>query len=520
MSSNNRYGMKINVPTRTMGNQQLPWSQNDPWYNLGGLLGLAWADNFNKRGISKGTDEMQNAISAPAASPAPNPQVPSQLYQQGVQAGAIGTGSTQMAADKQPALNIKSSGAGNITAGQAEPSARDKIAIEQWDNFKSKYGAGTDNPEGDKKVIAADVATAADALNKLDFTQLPVTSLEDMKAMAFAAAKGRTDYQKQKAWEAILPQAKARVQANINQASNMLYDQYKNLVNAGRLDDSSVVMAKLAELNPAMAKGLAPQYARNQQDFKRQYDFDKKVQFYKNNDKTLTDHEANNYALYNNFRSPKEQEQWALQHGLVLGTNGKYVRPTGTGSGKGGGDGRPKTDNSRSSSKPGYWQFGGDGYRLVYNEYNNLVKIPEEQRTPEEKARIEQYGKYIESARQTVPNIDLINKSERENIVARLQSGESPVNILAGYPAGPQRDLAHNMILSYTGPNAGDQDLIMPYSKGPYPTSILNYNGAYGGEDFELPPAVNEPPADYMETFSKPNYKRVSLDPYEVFGLK
>lgn len=53
------YGMKINPNTGFSTGS----SSNDILYNLGGLLGAIWANNYNQRGIKKGTAEGQNAIS-------------------------------------------------------------------------------------------------------------------------------------------------------------------------------------------------------------------------------------------------------------------------------------------------------------------------------------------------------------------------------------------------------------------------------------------------------------------------
>ena len=52
------YGMKINPNTGFSTGS----SNNDILYNLGGLLGAIWANNYNQRGIKKGTAEGQNAI--------------------------------------------------------------------------------------------------------------------------------------------------------------------------------------------------------------------------------------------------------------------------------------------------------------------------------------------------------------------------------------------------------------------------------------------------------------------------
>lgn len=53
------YGVKVNPSTGFSTGS----SSNDILYNLGGLLGAIWANNYNQRGIQKGTAEGQNAIS-------------------------------------------------------------------------------------------------------------------------------------------------------------------------------------------------------------------------------------------------------------------------------------------------------------------------------------------------------------------------------------------------------------------------------------------------------------------------
>lgn len=53
------YGMKINPSTGFA----IGATNNDVLYNLGGLLGAIWANNYNQRGIKKGAAEGQNAIS-------------------------------------------------------------------------------------------------------------------------------------------------------------------------------------------------------------------------------------------------------------------------------------------------------------------------------------------------------------------------------------------------------------------------------------------------------------------------
>lgn len=59
MKTNPNYGVRVNPSTGFSTGS----SSNDILYNLGGLLGAIWANNYNQRGIQKGTAEGQNAIS-------------------------------------------------------------------------------------------------------------------------------------------------------------------------------------------------------------------------------------------------------------------------------------------------------------------------------------------------------------------------------------------------------------------------------------------------------------------------
>ena len=59
MKINPNYGVRVNPSTGFSTGS----SSNDILYNLGGLLGAIWANNYNQRGIQKGTAEGQNAIS-------------------------------------------------------------------------------------------------------------------------------------------------------------------------------------------------------------------------------------------------------------------------------------------------------------------------------------------------------------------------------------------------------------------------------------------------------------------------
>lgn len=57
-----KYGMKLNVQ-----NMSTPIT-DDPWYNLGALIGTAWGKNYNDRGVEKtaaaGNEALENAKKA------------------------------------------------------------------------------------------------------------------------------------------------------------------------------------------------------------------------------------------------------------------------------------------------------------------------------------------------------------------------------------------------------------------------------------------------------------------------
>ena len=350
-----KYGMKINV-----GNYSVPWSPTDTSYNIGSLLGTIWGENYNRRGIERGTQEALDALRA--AQSVGN--VPDKLYDLGVQSGAIGATGGKLnapaAASNTSNAPIGATGDQSLTD---KVSAQDTIATEKWGLIKNKYNSGTPNPDGDAKVVGNTASNIANNLAGFDFSTLPVTNAK-MLAQPIEAqlrAAGRTDYQIQEIMKRINPQLESKVQGNVNQATQMLYDQYKSLVQQGRYDESSIIMGKILELNPTVGKALANQHNRNQQDFKMQYDFDKQVEWYKKNDPTLSDREARNMVMYKNFRNPKEQEAWNLAHGYTA--NGRRIGATG---GSGGRVGRSGSDGSYA----GGGLFSGELYNFDMDNAN------------------------------------------------------------------------------------------------------------------------------------------------------
>lgn len=60
MKMNPNYGVRVNPSTGFSTGS----SSNDIFYNLGGLLGAIWGQNYNRRGTQKGVDESTEAINA------------------------------------------------------------------------------------------------------------------------------------------------------------------------------------------------------------------------------------------------------------------------------------------------------------------------------------------------------------------------------------------------------------------------------------------------------------------------
>ncbi len=112
MKMNPNYGVKINPNTGFSTGA----TSNDMWYNLGGLLGAIWANNYNQRGIQKGTVEGQNAISD-----ALNAYMDGHGQADGFNGGNVTVGDQQVALPGGAQQIAKTNGtyesAGNIGAG-------------------------------------------------------------------------------------------------------------------------------------------------------------------------------------------------------------------------------------------------------------------------------------------------------------------------------------------------------------------------------------------------------------------
>lgn len=255
-----KYGMKINVPA----NQQLPWSTNDPWYNLGGLIGMAWGDNYNRRGIERGNDAAKKYAEqyyAGTLGQTPTPQgVTDEMYSQALRAGAIGNGKFTSASGEssQPQYENANKKLGLPSGEDASNSIspQDVIANEKWQFLKDKYGGATPNPTGD--AIAADkiASTVNGNLANLDVSKLPSMKAADAQAAIEAqlAKDGRTPYQIEQAMKSIIPTLQAKEKEHNDGMYNDLFEQYKDAVGIGDWTQAQMIGSQMLKYNPEAAK--------------------------------------------------------------------------------------------------------------------------------------------------------------------------------------------------------------------------------------------------------------------------
>ena len=351
-----RYGMKMRY--NPYASQQEQFGES-----LGSVLGTIWGENYNRRGIEKGEQEALKALygegnssGALGGSYNSGNNVPQELYQQAVGSGAIGasgnTPSAQAGAGTPPATGgvIGASGDSGLND---KISAQDKIANEKWGILSAKYGSGTDNPDGDKKIIGQTVNTINNNLSSIPRGQLPIT---DSRALSYSIEaqlrkNGRTDYQIQQIMKNIGPKLDSVISSNKDAVWDKLYEQYKQQVQRGEYDASSVTMADMFKYNPERTKALQNQYNRNQNEFKTQYDLDQKIAFLKKNDPSLTDKQARNLAMYNSVYSPVEMAAM----GYTPNGRGGYSAPR-IGASGGGGGGRKGRSSGTRAEKQAAWK--------------------------------------------------------------------------------------------------------------------------------------------------------------------
>lgn len=449
-----RYGMKMRYNPYTSPQEQLGES-------LGTVLGTIWGENYNRRGIEKGEQEALKALygegessGAIGGSGGGSNNVPPELYQQAVGSGAIGangnTPSAQASASTQPAAGgvIGASGDSGLND---RISAQDKIANEKWGILSAKYGSGTDNPDGDKKIIGQTASTINNNLSSIPRGQLPIT---DSKALSYSIEaqlrkNGRTDYQISQIMKNIGPQIDARVQEN----KDVLWEQYKDLldkrIQSGELDNAMVTYAEMSKLDPVKTKALERKVNRMWEPFDMQRKFELSRDFYKKNDSSLTDKQASNYVLYGgSIYSPTEM----VAMGYTPNSRGGYSAPRIRASGGGGGGGRSRGGGGDGSKSNGFMMNNANVKYAMDRAAALQEKSNEAGLSMDEQAELDYLNNtYLPDAKIAAGVIPVTGAWINGKVDAMLNNGYSDDDILAfaeqrfGYNSGPYRDVVERL---------------------------------------------------------------------------
>lgn len=418
-----KYGMKMNVPA---ANQQFVLNSNDPWYNLGGILGTIWGNNYNRRGEQKAEDEMRRILgglqapeNAVSNQPLPenlsnadsvmgrNVQIPDSLYNQYATARAIGTApvardsADYVNANKTvnaPASNIpkmQDTKVASVNESKGMPKSnlngqipqRD-VAAEKWDAFNRTYGdPNTENPVADRRAIGTMTDAVKNGLATMDLSKLPMTDLNRMKQLLVAEARrnGRTDYQIERAWANVAPDVEAKVQ----EAKDTKWGDYQNILNqqiqSGELDNAMLTYAEMAKLDPVKTKALQYKVDRMWEPFKidRKYDLEK--DFYKKR-YGWSDKDFDNFKQTGDTRYSKKDAE-ALGFTSRGGVLGNYSVGTRASSGGGGGRRRASGSPSAGVSDMKFTEING---RIKLN--NDLISAYESDPTTHGGISAEQYN--------------------------------------------------------------------------------------------------------------------------------
>lgn len=330
-------------------------------FAIGDALGNIWGANYNKRGIEKGEKEAMEALDKAAQQP-----VPDALYAQGQQANAlsvdgIATDDISKAASQVGSNSITPSTLGsNTAAGQQNGPAQQQniqprdLKAEKLDYLVQKYGGATPNPDGDAITVDTLTNAAKGNLANMDFSQLPNRSLSYYQDLVRKElrANGRTDYQIEKVLENLSPSLEAKVKEGNDRVFGQLGNILNEQIKAGQLDDAQMTYARMADINPKMAKALEPKMQRAWNRYNAQDNIDQKAKIYMQNDSSLSEQQARNLAVYNSIYSPTE----LASMGLSMGKNGQ-IRSIGGGSGRG----RSSSSSSSADRGEAFTGFSGSG---------------------------------------------------------------------------------------------------------------------------------------------------------------
>lgn len=342
-----KYGMKLKVQ-----NMATPIA-NDPWYNLGALLGTWWGKNYNDRGVRKGETEARESIGLDAPSSAQPTKPTEQLYSQALQARAIGP-KGNLVANPEQENQLKKYVSANKQMGFPVSNVQPRdLNAEKLDYLVDKY-TQTPNPDSDNTTVSNLSNIAKSNLGNMDPSTLPTTDINELKGQIGKTLRsnGRTQYQIEQVIKNLEPELEAKIGAAKEMQFEGLLGALNKQIQAGELDNASMTYTKMLELNPNRAKGLQHKINRMWEPYDMQRKIDQKANTYLKNDPSLNPRLARNLATYGAIYSPTELD--------AIKRIGKMNFSSGTGSkgssasgvkGSSGSEGRNNNNGSANGNK-------------------------------------------------------------------------------------------------------------------------------------------------------------------------
>lgn len=269
-------GSRYNIPTNS--GFSIPMKDNDPYWNLGAMLGGLWGAQYNKRGAERAGEEanamLQDEYNRLMGVETPKqPTANDQMYDMAQKAGAIperqaqiqmpGQEQTPKAEDLSKGLKYTDQ-QGNIVGPQQPDYKGEKLSY-----LDKKYGLINgqqhDNPEGDKKVADKTSQAVGTDISNIDVTKLPQGFNSDLlraNIVSKLKAAGRNEWQIAQAMQGIEPQILGKQREYNTQQFNNLYGMYDSLTKAGRIDEAGMVLDKMKQFNPEGAAMLTKNFDR------------------------------------------------------------------------------------------------------------------------------------------------------------------------------------------------------------------------------------------------------------------
>jgi len=292
--------------------------EDDPYFNLGSILGSLWGVNYNQRGAKKSADTAQKmfdeytkTLDGQNQQQQEQPKEPSMYdkwkdafnngnnwYQEtdgkGIDPNAPAPTSDQVSAKLQYFGKNGQPGPALQTPGLKD--VKFQYTVDRYINRPD----GDPNPVDTQKVGGQAGNAVGGDISNIDVTKLgsgfDANTLRN-NIIAKLRAAGRNDYQISEAMKQIDPAINAKAGEYNQQAFNDMYGKYQQLIKGGDYDNAGILLAKIYEIYPTVAKALGQQYTRGYNKFAKNEELRDKIKLIKEADPELSDREALAAAL-------------------------------------------------------------------------------------------------------------------------------------------------------------------------------------------------------------------------------